>query len=278
MPELAEVEYYRKRWNPAFGQRILAVHTHPAAKVFRGSPVRAWAAALRGQTLLGSEAAAKQMLFRFSGQHWLGLHLGMSGSLSRQNPEYRPGRHDHLVLATERDLLVFTDPRMFGRVRHWQGPEAPAEWRALPPPLLSEQFTPEALVTYFARRRASPVKALLLDQGRFPGVGNWMADEILWRAGLHPRRKGGDLSREEIGRLHAECRWVAREALATIGETMEDPPASWLFPHRWADGGTCPRSGVKLERATIGGRTTCWSPALQPITPKMTRSRGPKGS
>jgi formamidopyrimidine-DNA glycosylase len=110
-------------------------------------------------------------------------------------------------------------------------------------------------------------------QERFPGVGNWMADEILWRAAIHPRRPAGSLTPAEGRSLWRACRQVCRQALATIAGRGDDvPPAlntripdTWLFNHRWEDGGRCPRTGVRLVRAEIGGRTTCWSPARQKL-------------
>ena len=108
-------------------------------------------------------------------------------------------------------------------------------------------------------------------QERFPGIGNWMADEILWRAALHPKRRAGSLKATEIRSLWRECRRVARLALRTIagvGHNLPPDlnariPRTWLFRHRWADGGRCPKTNQRLRRAEVGGRTTCWSPARQ---------------
>ncbi len=274
MPELAEAEFFRRRWNPGLGQRITAVAVHPRARVFRGAPASAIASALRGQTLLDSSAAAKQMLFRFSGDAWLGVHLGMSGELTARPADHRPGKHDHLVLRTAGHALVFTDPRMFGRVDLHRGAEPPPWWTELAPPLLSPEFTATAVAEFLGRRARAPLKAVLLMQERFPGVGNWMADEILWRAALHPRRTAGTLTPAEARTLWRECRRVARLALDTIaGRTEADTPPdlnvripdTWLFNHRWRDGGRCPRTGCVLEREAVGGRTTCWSPARQKL-------------
>src|SRR5687767_10661571 len=83
MPELAEVEFYRKRWHlAAAGQRVIEVLTHDTKKLLRELDLPAFRHALTGAKLLSSEAAAKQMLFRFSGNVWLGIHLGMSGELT----------------------------------------------------------------------------------------------------------------------------------------------------------------------------------------------------
>ncbi len=263
MPELAEVDYFRKRWNPGLGQVIERVLLHARAGVFKTSDPRSIVRHLTGATLLSSEAAAKQMLFRASGETWLGIHLGMTGELSLQPPDYTPKKHDHLVLVQAAQNLVFSDHRMFGRVQFSTGPKAPAWWTNIAPPVLSAAFTSKAVAGFLKRRARTPVKAVLLMQERFPGIGNWMADEILWRAAIHPKQPAGSLTAGEIKTLHRETRWVADHALKTIGETFKDPPKTWLFPHRWENGGKCPRTGAPLVRETIGGRTTCWSPARQ---------------
>ncbi len=264
MPELAEVEFIRKRWNPGIGQTVVRALLHPRAGVFKEAATPALIRErLAGAALLSSETAAKQMLFRFGGDGWLGIHLGMTGELSVRPPDHAPGRHDHLVLAQRDRCLVFTDPRMFGRVRFHAGAGAPGWWTDIAPAILSPVFTAEAVAAFLKRRARAPVKAVLLMQDRFPGIGNWMADEILWRAAIHPRRAAGSLDAAEIRALHRECRHVCRRALATIGETYADPPRSWLFPHRWEDGGRCPKTGAPLVREEIGGRTTCWSPGRQ---------------
>lgn len=274
MPEFAEVEFFRKRWaQAATGQRIRAVLLHPAAKIFRGTRPAAIRRALTGARLLSSAAQAKQMLFRFSGDAWLGVHLGMSGELRVESARHLQLKHDHLVLATARRTLVFSDPRMFGRVQFHHGPAAPAWWTKIAPPILSPAFTPEAVAAFLRRRAKAPIKAVLLMQERFPGVGNWMADEILWRAAIHPRRRAGTLTAAERTRLWQECRRVCRLALATIAgrgtylppNLNDHIPKTWLFWHRWADGGRDPRTRTLLTRAEIGGRTTCWSPTRQKL-------------
>jgi formamidopyrimidine-DNA glycosylase len=271
MPELAEVEYFRKQWNPGLGKRVRAVRVHPRARVFRECPGHRLVRQLTGTTLRSSTAAGKQMLFRFSGGHWLGVHLGMSGSLRLERASYRLQKHDHLVLVQQAHCLVFTDPRMFGRVLFSTSEALPAWWAHLAPPILSDDFTQEAVATFLRRRRRTAVKAVLLMQERFPGIGNWMADEILWRAEIHPQRPAGSFAPAEIRALWRECRHVCRLALDVIaGRGDEVPPTlnacipdTWLFNHRWEGGGRCPRTGAALVRDVIGGRTTCWSPARQ---------------
>jgi formamidopyrimidine-DNA glycosylase len=162
---------------------------------------------------------------------------------------------------------------MFGGVDLHQGSEAPPWWSRIAPPILSRDFTVAAVSEFLRRRGRAPIKAVLLMQERFPGIGNWMADEILWRAAIHPARLAGSLRPDEVRTLWRTCRQVARLALNTIAGRGDDLPPdlnvripnSWLFRHRWEPGGRCPRTGVPLQRAEIGGRTTCWSPARQKL-------------
>jgi formamidopyrimidine-DNA glycosylase len=274
MPELAEVEFYRKRWHlAAHGERVAGVHGHETKKLLRDVDFPTLRRRLIGTRFEDSQAAAKQMLFRFGADLWLGIHLGMSGELSVAGPDHVPAKHDHLVIRTTAHALVFNDPRMFGSVHVHYGAEPPEWWTRIAPPLLSPAFDVAAVAAFLRRRRRAPIKAVLLMQERFPGVGNWMADEILWRAAIHPRRLAGSLDSAEVRTLWRECRNVARQALAAIaGRGNELPadlnvgiPRTWLFLHRWRPGGICPKTRRPLAHATIGGRTTCWSPARQKL-------------
>ena len=273
MPELAEIEFFRKRWSAGHGARVRTVRVHPRARVYRDCDVGLLITKLAGALLLSSEAAAKQMHFRFSGAAWLGVHLGLSGELRVEAPSYTPTKHDHLVIVQAKRQLVFNDPRMFGGVRFHLGPQPPDWWTRIAPAILSAQFTRPAVAAFLQRRRRAPIKAVLLMQERFPGIGNWMADEILWRAALHPKRRAGSLQPAEVRALHRECRFVCRGALkynAGVGGRMPPTlnafmPDSWLFNHRWRDGGICPRTKKPLAREDVGGRTTCWSPARQKL-------------
>src|ERR1700759_2544933 len=117
MPELAEVEYIRRQWDAGLRQKITAVSLHAEKRIFRGNDLDLLQTSLVGATFLASEARAKQMLFHFSKGLWIGIHLGMTGHLRIESPDFSPEKHDHLVLRQRRQALVFEDPRLFGRVR-----------------------------------------------------------------------------------------------------------------------------------------------------------------
>ncbi|MGI9086269.1 MAG: Fpg/Nei family DNA glycosylase [Chthoniobacterales bacterium] len=263
MPELAEVEYHRKRWDAGLRQKISAVQLHAQKRIFRGSDTKALRHELAGARLTSSVARGKQMLFRFSGDNWLGLHLGMSGALRIEPAGFRPQPHDHLVLQQTKRALVFRDPRQFGRVRFYHGKTQPDWWSDLPE-IHSPDFNAKYLAGFLKRHARAPIKAVILRQDGFPGIGNWMADEILWRAKIMPAKKSGTLTMKERAALLRATRFVSREALRIIGHDYSDPPKTWLIHQRWKTGGVCPRHRIKLKRAPIGGRTTAWCPRCQP--------------
>lgn len=264
MPELAEVEFFRKQWNPGLGKQIISVESHGDKRIFRDVPMDTIHTLLAGSRLMESQARGKQMVFHFaSPSTWLGIHLGMTGKLSTGRADFKPGLHDHLILRTSSLSLVLTDPRLFGRIRFAIGKSPPDWWTSLPPDLIGSSFTTTHLSKILQRRARTPLKALLLDQAYFPGIGNWMADEICWRKRLYPGTPSRELTDAQIRSLRNTIRQVCRQALRVIGNGWETPPHSWLFQHRWENGGYCPRCRATLQRDTIRGRTTCWCPKCQ---------------
>jgi formamidopyrimidine-DNA glycosylase len=266
MPELAEVERSRRLWAVGRGAKILEVILrNRKSRIFRSINPEELVRTLTGQRLFDSEALGKQMVFRFGnrGEYWLGLHLGMTGELRVEKPKYSFLKYDHLILRQSKRSLVFSDPRQFGRVQFARNEVAPSWWAKLPPSILSNQFKPSSIAEFCRRRKASPMKALLLMQERFPGIGNWMADEILWRARLNPKTRAGTLGRSEINTLYRVTRSVCAKAIEVMDKDWQFP-RSWLFAHRWEDGGKCPRCHTDLMREVVGGRRTCWCPQCQP--------------
>ncbi len=263
MPELAEVEFFRKQWNPGLRERILAVQLNSSKRIFRGTDAKLIEKILAGAIFAESFAHGKQMLFRFGADGWLGLHLGMTGKLRTENAAYTPLKHDHVVLRQKTYALVFSDPRLFGRVLFHHGLEKPVWWTKLPASISSPSFTFDRFKTFLQQHGRAPIKAVLLLQNGFPGIGNWMADEILWQAKIHPRTAAGRIDEDKLKSAFQKTRFVAQRAIEIIGHDFSDPPKSWLFQHRWKKRGACPRCAATLEHATIGGRTTCWCPECQ---------------
>jgi formamidopyrimidine-DNA glycosylase len=262
MPELAEVDWYRRQWNPGLGGTVTGIRLHSGKYVLRGLDERTFRRRIIGKKLISSERRGKQMLFRFSENNFLGVHLGMTGTTRAESAEFKPGKYDHLVLYQEKLALVFADRRQLGRIRFHPGPDLPDWWKA-PPEIASREFDRKFFDEFLARHRNAPIKAVLLMQTGFAGIGNWMADEILWRAGVVPTRRTFRLTGSEREAVFQAAKFIVRRSLATIGYDFSEPPRNWLIHQKWKRNGVCPKHRTLLRHATVGGRTTAWCPKCQ---------------
>jgi formamidopyrimidine-DNA glycosylase len=245
MPELPEVEWARGALERHALGRVVADADDSDSFVCRPWAPGGLREALVGHRVTGVERVGKQLLLETDGPV-LGLHLGMSGSLRFDaDPGMRFKRF--ALVFTDGGNLVLRDPRRLGRV-------------TLDP--VRSRLGPDALEVSLERfrdlvgRSRAPVKARLLDQQALAGVGNLLADEALWRAGIDPRRRGVDLDAEELARLRRTMRASIRAALAAGGTGRS------VFA-RARGRGVCPRHGAELTSAKVGGRTTRWCPLDQ---------------
>ncbi|KAL1732639.1 hypothetical protein EV714DRAFT_282480 [Schizophyllum commune] len=167
--------------------------------------------------------------------------------------------------------LAFMDARRLGRIRLCADPlhEPPISELGFDPILSMpsrEDF--EKLMT----RRKCPVKALLLDQSFSAGVGNWVADEILYHTRVHPERRCNTLTGEELDVVHRWIREVCRIAVEADADS-EKFPEDWLFNHRWDKGKknkpqsmTLPSGEpATIKWVTVGGRTSAYVEELQKL-------------
>ena len=208
--------------------------------------------AVVGRRLVHARRVGKLLLLDTDGPT-IGLRFGMTGRLivdgdaGIDDLEYSSNRDepawDRVTFRLDGGDLRVRDPRRLGGVSL-----DPDESR-----LGVDVFTvtPAGLRDALAGSEA-PLKARLMDQLRIAGVGNLIADETLWRAGLDPARPAGSLGPAELRRLHRHLRATVDELLERGGSHTGD-----LFTSRRA-GGICPRDGAPLVRRTVGGRTT-WS-------------------
>ncbi len=257
MPELPEVEAYRRLAENVVGRRVRAVHAPDPWYLKRGLDRAATEEALTGRRFTAARRRGKLLLLDTDGPT-VGLRFGMTGRLTvdgvpgvdallyssnADNPVW-----DRFALDLDRGRLAVRDPRRLG------GVELDPDESRLGPDALS--VTPAALTAALAGSRVA-LKARLMDQAHLAGVGNLIADEVLWRAGLDPTRPAGGLTAAEHRRLARAIRAGVEDLIARGGSHLGD-----LLPHR-RPGGRCPRDGAELRRGRVGGRTTWWCPAHQ---------------
>jgi formamidopyrimidine-DNA glycosylase len=269
MPELPEVETIRRSLLPhVVGARV--IHVTVRERRLRRPIARNFSTRLRGRRIAALERLGKYLLFRLDDGSVLLVHLGMSGSLLLTPPRTPLGAHDHVAIAFDRDVvLVFNDPRRFGLLRVDRGAN-PAELGSVGRDSLNAPPSPEewrALV----RGRRLPIKNLLMDQRILGGVGNIYANEMLFQAGIRPRRRAATLRRQELERLDAALRAVLGEAVELGGSSISDyrdangQAGSFQIRHAVYDraGEPCRVCGTAIKRIVLGGRSSFYCPQCQ---------------
>ncbi len=264
MPELPEVETSRRKAEPHLaGRRIAAVAVAEDPIVLDGASPRRVATALRGRRVDALRRKGKHLWFELDRRPWPLFHFGMGGDFHIYRDASDRPRWWKLELVTDRGTRVaMTNARRLGRIRLRRDPAAEPPVSLLGPDPFLELPSARALTAGLAGRRA-PIKAVLLDQGFLAGIGNWIADEVLYQAALDPRRPAAELAPAEVARLRARLRAILARAVA-VGSDDARFPRTWLFHHRWGrnpDARTA--RGERIEYLTLGGRTTAWVPARQ---------------
>jgi formamidopyrimidine-DNA glycosylase len=279
LPELPEVEAARLiARRAAVGRRIARVWCADDPIVFdRVAPGRI-RRALLGRRVLAVHRHGKHLWLELDRRPWPCLHFGMTGghftpgrkSVKLESSGERPPapgwppRFAKLRLTfDDGSELVFADARRLGRVRLRHDPAAEPPISLLGFDALVGLPTVRAFADLL-RRRSAPIKAVLLDQSVAAGVGNWIADEVLYQAGIDPRRAASSLGDDEARRLRARIRSVVGTAVRYNSDS-DRFPRSWLFHDRWGRNRALATTsrGQPIRYATVGGRTTAWVPAVQ---------------
>src|SRR5713226_7406041 len=259
MPELPEVETIARGLRASLpGRRILAVRLGKTD--FMDDPA-ALERDLPGTRIEDVTRYGKFLLLRLQpangsgGPCFLVVHLGMTGQLAPQRAEEPVARHTHaqLLLDDGRELR-YTDIRFFGRL-------------GLDP----LEATEEEFRRRLAGRRAR-IKAMLLDQHVFRGMGNIYADESLWRARIHPARHAARLSAGQTTQLYRAIRDVLMAAIRLRGSSIanevdaEGRPGEFQRRHRvyGREGKGCFRCGEKIRRVVVAGRSSYFCRQCQP--------------
>ena len=279
MPELPEVESVCRLMRRVIeGKPIRKVEVLPDEIVLSGNPPEAIASALLGRmvTSVGRRGKFWWLCLDGDGPTVFG-HLGMSGWIREVGTDGKRlhshgkaplvdenGRPRFMKLRIEVDGggVAFTDPRRFARLWLGDSPESDPQVARLGPDAYDELPSNADLVKKLSKRKA-PIKAVLLDQKAFAGIGNWIADEVLYQAGIAPKRLSSSLEEREVKALRKSILHVLDHAVK-VDADYNHFPETWLFEHRWGGGRGAERIGGKeIVRETVAGRTTAWVPEKQ---------------
>jgi formamidopyrimidine-DNA glycosylase len=278
MPELPEAEAARRLAERlAVGRRITDVWCAVDPIVFERVSGRRFRAALVGRRVVGAHRHGKHTWLALDGRPWPCFHFGMSGGLhaprapgvrlvshARREPDgdWPPRFTKFRLMFEDGGELAIADARRLGRIRLRDDPASEPPISLLGFDALLAVPPARELIAALASRSA-PIKAVLLDQSFSAGVGNWIADEVLFQARIDPRRQARSLSAAEVSRLRAAIRHVVSTAVR-LGSDSDRYPRTWLFHYRWGkDASATTARGQTIRHDTIGGRTTAWVPAVQ---------------
>lgn len=264
MPELPDVEGFRRIAGRMAGRRIDRTEVLDAG-VLRDVGTGRLRRQLSGRVIAAPRRHGKWLIapLRSGKRHQpdeptLLLHFGMTGGLVWESAEQPRHRHDRLVLRSGNRELRYRDMRKLQGVR-LAGDDEDVDSTL-------EELGPDAATVSAEQLRTAleksnrGLKSALMSQELVAGLGNLLADEILWRARLHPSTPTGELAGSEHRRLYGRLRTVLRESM---NHGRIPTGRRWLTGCRDEDSPTCPRCGTRLRKDRTSGRSTVWCPYCQ---------------
>ena len=224
MPELPEVEVILQHLKPhVIGGTIESFMIHRSDIVRRGQQIIPW---LSGSKITDLYRRGKCIIFSCTK---LGMtqsilsELGMTGLWFFQSNFASSPQHVHAQMTLSNahvGELHYWNPRRFGRLWLFE----PSELEMF----MQRRFGPEALdigegqFIQLLQACRGQLKPFFLDQHRLAGLGNIYANEILFRARIHPHAQCHQLRTQSCRRLYHTMRDVLQEALAKGGSSVRD--------------------------------------------------------
>lgn len=273
MPELPEVEtVVRTLRGLVQGKKIERVSVHLPRIIRTPDDVEAFKAQLVGQTIREIKRRAKFIQF-FLDQDVLVSHLRMEGRYGLHQAEEPVEKHTHVIFHfTDGTELRYRDVRQFGTMDLFPlGMETrigPLSKLGVEP--LEESFTADVL-RVLLKDRPTKIKPLLLNQECIVGLGNIYVDESLFKAGIHPERPAGKLTKKQVARLHESIVSTLSEAVEQGGSSIKSyvngQGEMGMFQQSLLVYGRkdepCVKCGTQIVRFVVGGRGTHICPVCQ---------------
>ncbi|KAI4238829.1 MAG: hypothetical protein LQ349_000833 [Xanthoria aureola] len=292
MPEIGEVarivNYLHKH---LVGKTLAVVKAQHDENVFGkvGTSAAEFEKQLTGKKVVDARQQGKYFWLVMSSPPHPLFHFGMAGWWKIRDLEtayYKPTKKEEatwppkywkFTLETADDPKsehAFVDFRRFGRIRLVDC--AADEMRNVSPlkengpdPVADKDVLTEEWLVQKLQSKHVPVKALLLDQANISGIGNWVGDELLYDAKIHPEQYSNTLNPAQMKQLHKSIHYVCSTAVDLLAES-DRFPEEWLFKHRWGKGKKdAPQrlpNGEKIKFLTVGGRTSAIVPSVQKKT------------
>ena len=263
MPELPEVATYQKYFtHTVLNQKVVSVEVSEPRVVLM-SP-ETLEQRVVGQAFVGTERIGKQLFIQLSDGSWLTLHFGMTGSLHYFKDRGDAPRFTKVLFSlSDGFFMAFRCPRILGRVGWTDNLEAFRKKKRL-----GQDAQRIALADFRSRlsKRKGLIKPLLLNQSLLAGLGNWIVDEMLYQARIHPMKPADQLTSEEVDALYEKMQHILATAIEHEAR-YEDFPQDFLVTYRWLEREGHPLQAKNIERIVVGGRGTYYCPDEQKLQP-----------
>lgn len=278
MPELPEVEAARRAIEEhCIGKKIVKSIIADDNKVIDGVSASDFEASVLGKTILSAHRKGKNLWLRLDSPPFPSFQFGMTGAIyikgvavtqykrsAVKDTDEWPSKYSKFFVELDDGLeLSFTDKRRFAKVRLLNDPTSVPPISELGPDALLEPMTVDEFTDSLSKKKIT-IKALLLDQSYISGIGNWVADEVLYQAKIHPLQTAVSLSKESCATLLKCIKEVIEKALE-VGADSSQFPSNWIFHSREKKPGKAFVDGKKIDFITAGGRTTAYVPELQKL-------------
>lgn len=262
MPELPEVEILRRYFSTAaLQQKIVAVEfLDHLNKIFK-TPQEELEKNLVGQHFTETQRVGKYFFAKISNLQWLHLHFGMTGNLQLFTGKEYPPYTRFVIQFQSGQNLAFSDLRKFGVVQLTPSPEKFCQEQKIGEDL--QKITFRDFENGLARRKVA-IKTALLSQHHFAGIGNWIADEMLFRARIHPQKLAADCSSKELYLLYQNGQEVVQQAIASDTH-YGDFPEGFFARYRKKDALHPDFPHSPVQKLTVGGRGTFIVPQAQQL-------------
>ncbi|KAM1060645.1 hypothetical protein ACFX13_025820 [Malus domestica] len=279
MPELPEVEAARRAIEEhCVGKKITKALIADDSKVIDGVSRADFEASLLGKTIVSAHRKGKNMWLCLDSPPFPSFQFGMAGAVyikgvavtkykrsAVKDTDEWPSKYSKFFVELDDGLeFSFTDKRRFARVRLLKDPTSVPPISELGPDALLEPMTVDELFECFSKKKIA-IKTLLLDQSVISGIGNWVADEVLYQARIHPEQSAASLSKENCAALHTSIKEVLEKSLE-VGADSSQFPSDWIFHSREKKPGKAFVDGKKIEFITVGSRTSAFVPELQKLS------------
>ncbi len=261
MPELPDVEIFKQYFDAtALHKEIRKVEVYPA-QVLKGITEKEMKLDHQGRKFTATRRHGKYLFVSVDDDKWLAFHFGMTGYLKYFKKCNKQPHFDRAQFSfTNGYHLAYVSKRMLGRIEPLRDIDRFIRKKGLGPDALDPGFGREAFMSTFADSQAM-AKTALMDQVKVAGIGNVYADEILFHAGIRPKRQMKDVGEEGLGRLFGKMKAVLKTAIDCRADA-EQFPDDYLLPHRHAEG-VCPKCESAIKRIKISDRSAYYCPDCQ---------------